>query len=96
MFADGDYGGAARALATIQATLAQEPAMWWRDKKIADAAAAEAMARQAAGDRPGAARALAAAESHYAQVGDALAGPVKARRAALVEAVRGSDRTAPR
>ncbi len=90
-FVDGDRHGAVRTLAAIQADEAKqaktEP-VWWHDFYIADAAAAEAMAHHAAGDRANATRALATAETHYAKLGDALPAPIKARRVAMIRTAR--------
>jgi hypothetical protein len=88
---DGDHDAAIRRLAGVQIeklVQVKVDGSWWHHVYIADAAALEAMARLARGDRDGAATAFATAETHYAKIGDAFPAPMKARRAALIKAAR--------
>jgi hypothetical protein len=81
-----DGTDAAAAFVALQVAEEKEAPAWWHDFYIADAAIGEAVARR--GDAAGARKALDKAERLYTRIEKALPAPVKARRLAVLRALR--------
>jgi hypothetical protein len=81
---DGDPRGAVGSLVELARIEASQPAAWWHQLYIADAAALEVIAHLDANDRVAATAALARSQRIHREIARALPAPVAARRSAML------------